>query len=179
MTFKHFFALRYVAFIAVISLFLSSVLMFINGASKTFEAFRTYFVGLSAEASFGELNQTEASVIFVVESVDAFLFGLVLMIFSFGVYILFIRNDKNNEELDYIPWLKVKNVEELKKMLAYVIVVILFVQFLKELLINLEQLSWVQLVIPISVLLLSLGLFLLSYEPPDKLEADSTSADKE
>ena len=179
MNFKHFFVLRYVAFIAVVCSFLASLLMFINGATKTFQAFHTYFVGLPTEESFGELNQAEVSVIFVIESVDAFLFALVLMIFSFGMYMLFIKNSQKHEDVHEVEWLKIENIEELKKTLAYVIVIILFVQFLKQILIHLNQLSWQQLVIPIAILLLSLSLFLLSYERPKVSEVHSAHSDRE
>ena len=55
-------------------------------------------------------------------------------------------------------WDHVPTVGQLKKTLAEAIIVILFVTTLEEIWIRLDQLTWEILVLPASILLLSLGL---------------------
>lgn len=57
-----------------------------------------------------------------------------------------------------MKWIRTPNIGHLKNVLAEVIIVILFVKFLEVVLVNINNLSWDIMVLPISILLLSLGL---------------------
>ena len=55
-------------------------------------------------------------------------------------------------------WININNVQQLKKILAELVVVILFVKFLEVALVNLDSLAWEMLVLPGSILLLALSI---------------------
>jgi uncharacterized membrane protein YqhA len=164
--FNYFFKLRYIVLIIVFSTFLGSALMMSIGLIETFEVFNMYLFGAEIPEEFAEISRAEISGLMMVGVLDSLLFGLVLIIFSYGVYVLYIHDPAVDGELP--EWLRVKDVEHLKKTLAQVIVVILFVKFLE---ITLEMIvrkggvfEWEHLVLPMSIFLLSLGLKVLFEE---------------
>ncbi len=93
----------------------------------------------------------------VVESVDAFLIALAMLIFALGVFNLFIGELKLPGE-----WLRVKSIERLKQVLMEVILVVLAVLFLRGLFLF-EDLPWRLLVIPVAVALLALAVRLVGW----------------
>lgn len=88
--------LRYISIIAVISAGLSSVLMFVIGAVKTYTA---YAVFLDYSSSQNTSVASKQAIAFLVQGIDAFLIALVFLIFSGGVYNLFIRRDGDNVQI--------------------------------------------------------------------------------
>jgi uncharacterized membrane protein YqhA len=82
--------LRYVSTVAAVSTFMGSVLMFIVGASKTVRAFVTFFGETGIGRQYEHISKPDVAMIYLIESVDSFLFALVLLIFSFGVLQIFI-----------------------------------------------------------------------------------------
>jgi len=163
--FSYFFKLRYIVLIIVFSTFIGSALMISIGLIETLDVFNMYLFGTGISEEFAEISRSEIAGLMMVGVLDNLLFGLVLIIFSYGVYVLYIHDPEKGE----VPkWLKVKDVEHLKKTLAQVIVVILFVKFLE---ITLEMIvhkhgvfAWEHLVLPMSIFLLSLGLKVLFEE---------------
>ena len=148
-----FFALRYIVFIPVIFSFIGSVMMFIIGAHDCIEAFYK-LIGF----------HNNDVLIYLIKSVDAFLFGLVLLIFSFGMYDLFISKIDIDHSQDIRPdWMQFTDLGELKKYLAEVILIILIIMFFELVIGHLHEFEgvWSFLVIPIGALLiaLSIGLF--------------------
>ena len=97
----------------------------------------------------------------MIGSVDDYLFGLVLIIFSYGIYMLYIHDHSQKINMELPDWLIIKDIEQLKKTLAQVIVIILFVKFIEIVLT--KNLVWEDLIIPI--MLLAVGLKLLFDEP--------------
>jgi uncharacterized membrane protein YqhA len=93
----------------------------------------------------------------VVESVDAFLISLAMVIFGVGVYKLFVG------KLDLPSGvLRVESLEHLKKMLMEVILVVLAVLFLRGLLLF-EDLPWRLLIVPIAAGLFALAIRLVGW----------------
>lgn len=86
----------------------------------------------------------------LVESVDAFLFSLVLIVFANGVYNLFVRRSPI-EHNQIARWANVSSLGELKNTQGEVIIVILFVQFLRLILIHSNELGWNLLVLPVGI----------------------------
>jgi len=162
--FKRFFALRYVSIIAVISLFAGSVLMFLSGAIFAFNAYLIFFFGRSVAVLPGHLGENTAASVVIIQSVDAFLFALVLLIFSYGIYTLFIYNpEEKNEKLP--GWLHIETISQLKTILIQVIIVILAVNVLEHIVIvGSESLKWETLIIPASMVGLALALKLMHTE---------------
>ena len=164
--FNYFFRLRYIVLLIIFSTFMGSVLMISIGVVETFDVFNMYIFGAEIPEEFAKISRAEIAGLMMVGVLDSLLFGLVLIIFSYGVYVLYIHDPKEKEALP--EWLRIKDVEHLKKTLAQVIVVILFVKFLE---ITLETIvhrdgifTWEHLVLPISIFLLSLGLKVLFEE---------------
>jgi uncharacterized membrane protein YqhA len=153
--------LRYFSFIAVVASGLGSVLMFIIGAVKTARAYISYFpAGFTEQAG----ASTNVAIAYLIQAIDAFLIGLVLMIFSGGIYNLFIhRLDSGKAEIN--SWIKITNISQLKRILAELVILVLFVKFLEIALKNaLETYSWEMLVLPLGIVLLALALKLIDLE---------------
>ena len=164
--FNYFFKLRYMVLFIILSTILGAALMISIGVVEVVEVFKMYFLGTPLPEEFADISRAEMASLMVVGILDSLLFGLVLIIFSYGIYVLYIHDHESGIVLP--NWLKIKDVEQLKKTLAQVIVIILFVKFLE---ITLETIArhngvfqWEHLVLPMSILLLSLGLKILFEE---------------
>jgi uncharacterized membrane protein YqhA len=158
--FRLFAKLRFVAAIAVISSFVGSALMFVVGGVKVFKAV-WYFAG-RARPPGAPAHQTsgDLATIHTIASLDSFLIGLALLYFGYGIYALVI--DPETAAASRAPsWLVPKGIKDLKETLAHVIIIILFVLFVDQLWIHLDNLTWGILIIPISVALLALGVKLM------------------
>ncbi len=169
---------RYLTLMAVLGSLASSVLMFYLGLYDIYMAFEQ---GLSAptqgeaEASPGAL-----AVIKVIEGLDRFLIAIVLLYFAYGVYSLFIRPEQalkeTRDELALPSWLRVKEIGQLKQVVAEVIIVIIFVLFLRAALQLFQHsdmiLSWQQiatlLLLPVCTALLAISLKLVELHPKPK-----------
>lgn len=105
---------RYLSLIAVSFTFLGSTLMFLIGAVRTVNAGVYFFTGSGFLQGLGfeshlpsNLARDTVATINLIGAVDAFLFGLVMLIFSFGVFGLFVKSeraaDDNSTENSYEP----------------------------------------------------------------------------
>jgi len=181
---------RFLTIAAVVGSLTSSVLMFYLGLYDIFRAFQK---GLkSPMESTLEGSPGALSVISVVEGLDRFLIGIVLLYFGYGVYSLFIRPEEalkeTKENLALPSWLRVREVGQLKQVVAELIVVIIFVLFLRvalqvfqdsDLVLNWRQIATL-LVLPACTALLAVALKLIELHPkaPAKRELEKTSGGK-
>ncbi len=166
MVWKYFTKTRYLVIIAVVSSLLGSALMFFIGVGKALSAFVYYFYGhayLAEDAPLPEyLTRGDLATVSLAQSVDVFLFALVMMIFSYGILYLFLVEDKEKERPNFPAWLQIKSIFQLKMILGEVIVFILFVRFLEAVTkIGYANLTLESLILPGAILLLSLSLMLL------------------
>ncbi len=92
---------------------------------------------------------------------------MALFIFAYGIFTLFISNKKDIKDNGVLQWIAISNIGHLKNILAELIIIILFVIFLEVIIENINNLKWEFLIIPISVLLLALGLKYLKLENKD------------
>ena len=152
------FSIRYISWIAIVCSITGSILMFFVGALKTYNAVATMFFGKIPHESLSHLKPSDATATYLIKSLDAFLIALVLLIFSYGVYSLFISKHSSLCESGALKWLQIPSIAHLKNTLAEVIIIILFVNFLEVALLNLNNLTWKLLVLPGSILLLALSL---------------------
>jgi uncharacterized membrane protein YqhA len=166
--------LRFVTIIPVICSFFGSLLMFYVGAVKTVKAFRVYLLHGTAgsERIPSYLDFSEQATILVVEAVDAFLLGLVLLVFSIGVYTLFIGELKLAGAEERFAWMRIHSIEKLKKVLMEVVLVVLAVLFLRVALYEAENLEWVLLVLPTGIALLALTIKLVGWPAASKTDED-------
>ena len=121
---------RYISIIAVVSAGLSSALMFVIGAVKTYSA---YAVFMGHSSSDGVSVASKQAIAFLVQGIDAFLIALVFLIFSGGVYNLFIRRDGDGVQIESHRQ-GVASIGQLKSISAELIIIILFVNFMEDVL---------------------------------------------
>ena len=96
------------------------------------------------------------------QSIDVFLFALVMMIFAYGILYLFIFEDEEKKRSTFPGWLRIKSIFQLKIILGEVIIFILFVHFLENATsTGYANLSLEHLILPGAILLLSLSLMVL------------------
>lgn len=159
---------RFFTMIAVVGSLAGSVLMFFLGIASTYGAFRSVFLySPDDENVFGA-----AAMIGVIGSLDLFLIAIVLLYFAYGVYSLFIHPEEGEEELALPAWLRVTQIGQLKQVVAEMIIVILFVLFLRQALQMFSAdapLAWREIatlaVLPFSTLLLGIALRLVELHP--------------
>lgn len=149
---------RYLVILAVIASLLTAVLLFVTAFFNV-----AYLLINSGDylADFiaGAVTKEIKSVYYaemvgtIISSIDDFLLGTVLIIFSLGLYELFISKIDGAEEGSQI--LLIKNLDDLKNRLAKVILMILIVTFFKNVIrINYQQ--------PLNILYLSGGILMIA-----------------
>jgi uncharacterized membrane protein YqhA len=124
------------------------LLMFLQGSSFLYHAWHDFFTG-------------QQVVVPVLEAVDAFLFGIVLVIFAYGIAIGFVFRLPEGYGRRLPNWMKVEGVGQLKATLAEVVIVVLIVIFARVVVgsVELEKpFDWQLLVLPGSILLIATAL---------------------
>ncbi|KAF3604778.1 hypothetical protein F2Q69_00033496 [Brassica cretica] len=124
---------RFMAFLGTLGSLLGSVLCFIKGCLYVADSFVQYSV-----------NRGKV-ILLLVEAIDTYLLGTVMLVFGMGLYELFISNLTTSETISHdsvsnrsslfgmFPlkerpqWLEVKTVSELKTKLGHVIVMLLLI----------------------------------------------------
>ena len=161
---------KYSALAAVFGSLAGALLMFLLGVVSISDAYKAWLPW--SEQAGTELARSAFAVIQVIEALDRFLIAIVLLYFGYGVYSLFIRTEIPEEVLGLPPLLRVTQIGQLKQVVAEVIIVVLFVLFLRTALqtfqrtdsMNLEQ-AIILLVLPICTALLALALKLVELHP--------------
>jgi uncharacterized membrane protein YqhA len=111
---------RYVILIAVIGLLIASMAVFVFGAIMTVTVIVETFGHAEFNTEGARLLSTE-----LIELIDLFILGTVLLIISIGLYELFI-----DPHIVLPEWLSVTNLEQLKFNILVVVVVMLAILFL-------------------------------------------------
>jgi len=146
-----FFKMRYFALLAVIFSLVGSLFMMFVGAYDVVACIWTYLTAHDAiELELG-----------LVKSLDVFLFALVMMIFSMGLYDLFISKLEPAHVSGARPnWIRFKNIDQLKTTLTKVIVIILIITFFELIMKHASSFThfYEFLVIPLGVLLIATAL---------------------
>lgn len=161
---KPFYIFRYISLLAIVCSLIGSLLLFLIGAWKTYNAIRIIFFDYIPKGN-EHLHFTENATIYIMKSLDTFLIALALFIFAYGVFTLFIFR-KNDNDNGILKWISVPNIGHLKNILSEVIIIILFVIFLEVIIENIHNLKWEFLIIPVSVLLLAIALKFLKLDRP-------------
>lgn len=153
---------RLIVILAVILSLVGSVLLFIVASWDIIHAgIKTigYYSGSSPHQ--GDIHNLLLNAI--ISSIDLYLIAVVLLIFSFGLYELFITKI-SIKELSNIKVLEIHTLDQLKDKLAKVIVMALIVAFFSKVL-NMDVKSTLDMIyFAISILALSLGLYFLHKE---------------
>ena len=173
------YATRLVTLVAVVASFTGSLLMFWLGLRNTWRAFVTQTRDIG-----GALPVEELAVVHLIGALDRFLIAIVLMFFGYGIYVLFVRPEATPAQLGLPQWLHVESIGQLKQTLAEVIIIVLFVLFLRVALetfaAGAPRFDWQGmlsfLVLPIAIVLLAAALKLAQLFPkPPSHKAASQS----
>jgi uncharacterized protein (TIGR00645 family) len=151
-----FFELRYTILLPVIVAFFAAMVMFVIGSYHVYNA----SVALILSQSYSSSDVTLP----IIKALDAFLVGIILVIFAFGVYDFFISRLDPAENAGIRPdWFKFESTGDLKNKLIEVVLVILAIKFFEQMVANVKKINDVEmyLVIPIgaAILAISLGFF--------------------
>jgi uncharacterized membrane protein YqhA len=111
---------RYIILIGVIGLLAATIAVFAFGGIMTFTVIVEAFGHAEFNAEGARLLSTE-----LIELIDLFILGTVLLIISIGLYQLFV-----DPHIDLPEWLSVTNLEQLKFNVMVVVVVMLAILFL-------------------------------------------------
>lgn len=112
-------SIRYVVVVPIVGLFVGALVMFLAGGYGML----AYVIGLIQR--HGLMFDQEYELTFrLMEFVEEYLTGTVLVIMGLGLYQLFIR------DLRVPEWLKIEDLEDLKKTLIGVVVAVLAIKFL-------------------------------------------------
>jgi uncharacterized membrane protein YqhA len=145
-----FLSLRAIMLIGSAGALVGSLLMFLQGGFFLHEAWHT----ILAE---GDAVQKQVTVP-VLEAVDSFLFGIVLVIFAYGIAIGFVFTLPEGYGQRLPVWMKVGGVGQLNATLAEVVIVVLIVIFARVVVEAQGKFEWSMLVLPASILMISVAL---------------------
>ncbi|MGE0701648.1 MAG: YqhA family protein, partial [Hyphomicrobiaceae bacterium] len=121
---------RFLTAVAAIGAIAGAVLMLTLGLVNIGEAYMAW-LGIHGEPN-PKVAPSVAAMITVIEALDRFLIGIVLLYFGFGIYSLFIRPESSDQDPALPSLLQVRQIGQLKQVVAEVIIVILFVLFLRN-----------------------------------------------
>jgi uncharacterized membrane protein YqhA len=124
---KILFGSRYFTFLAIVGSMLASVILFMATTANLVDK----AIGDLSNKSIPKDKLVSKLVSIFVASIDDYLLAIVLLIFSIGVYELFIdKIDIVRKQKDSRPsWLKINSIDDLKSSLGKVILMILIVHF--------------------------------------------------
>lgn len=151
-----FFELRYTILLPVIVGFFAAMVMFVIGSYHVYNA----TAALVLQGQFSSSSVTLP----IIKALDAYLVGIILVIFSFGVYDFFISELDPADNAGIRPdWFKFDSTGDLKNKLIEVVLVILAIKFFEQMVANVKNIESIEmyLVIPVgaAILAVSLGFF--------------------
>lgn len=145
-------SLRYLMLVAAVGAAFGALLMLWVGCER---------LGRAALAIAGN-EGTKAVIGSVMGGTDAFLFGIVLIIFAYSIAFGFVFELAAEERKGLPSWMRVTGVQELKNNLVGVILVYLVVDFATDLPEVDTDLHWEMLVKPLSILMIAAAYFLFA-----------------
>ncbi len=151
--------LRLVTLVASLGAAAGALLMFGLGAAKL--AAGMNFVLRPAE------TETTSLITAVMEATDAFLFGLVLIVFAYAITFGFAIDLPRDVRAKLPPWMRVQGISELKNTLIEIILVYLIVDFATDVAEVETHVSWDMLVKPVTILLIAGTVRLLRHSPSE------------
>jgi len=159
-----FLSLRVIMLIGSLGALMGSLVMFLQGSLYLYEAWHTLLAP-------GDIGGKQLPVP-VLEAVDSFLFGIVLVIFAYGIAIGFVFTLPEGYGERLPIWMKVGGVGQLKATLAEVVIVVLIVIFARIVVEANGHLQWSMLVLPASILMISAALRMLELGGKEGKEED-------
>ncbi|MDR0467773.1 MAG: YqhA family protein [Campylobacteraceae bacterium] len=146
---------RFITFLAVIFSLLGAIIIFVVASYDVFGAlldtWHHFIIGDSGKSSSKFHDDILSAII---GAIDFYLMALVLLIFSFGIYELFICEIKDAKEKG-LSVLEVHSIDELKDKLAKVIIMVLIVKFF-------QKVMYIKYETPIDMFYLAGAIFLIA-----------------
>ena len=154
---------RYVVVLAVVCSAISASSLFFIGSWEIFHSIKEHFF------SDNDLNAIDHKDILrhMIGAIDLYLIGVVLLIFSFGIYELFISKIDINKKNTDVTILEVENIDELKQKIIKVIIMVLIVSFFERILTMEYSTPLEMMYFAISIFSLSFGVFILNKNTND------------
>lgn len=151
---------RFLVLLAVVFSLIGAVVLFVVAsmdiATVTGYAFKTIIHGAHPE------HFHEDIVSGIIGAVDLYLIAVVMLIFSFGIYELFISPiDHNVEAKDDTKILSITSLDQLKDKIAKVIIMVLVVNFFQRVLHTQYAGALEMLYFALAIAALAIGLFFL------------------
>jgi uncharacterized membrane protein YqhA len=152
-------SLRWITLLAALGAAVGSVLMFIEGGVK---------LGHALEFAFLSTEPAVPSVIaLVMQATDAFLFGLVLIVFAYAITFGFAFDLPETARAKLPQWMRVDGISELKITLIEVTLVYLVVDFATDMVEVETHVTWDMALKPVSILLIAGALRLVEIGRPN------------
>jgi uncharacterized membrane protein YqhA len=147
---------RFIVLLGVVFGALSAIVLFIAGSIEIYQILIGYFMA-------GQHALThEQILIAIIGAVDFYLIGLVLIIFSFGIYELFISEiDIARFKGGFGSLLDIDNLDDLKNKIIKVIIMVLIVTFFQRILSMEFTTSLDMLAMAVSIGVICAGVFFL------------------
>jgi len=147
---------RFIVILGVIFGALSAIVLFIAGSSEIIHILVGY-------VQVGEHPLSHEDILIgIIGAVDFYLIGLVLLIFSFGIYELFISEiDIARIEGGFGSLLDIENLDDLKNKIIKVIIMVLIVTFFQRILSMVFTTSMDMLAMAVSICLICIGVYFL------------------
>lgn len=144
---------RFLVLVAVISSIVAALIMFVKGGAEVYHAAGILLGSLLHHSDSG----SHEIIVLLIESIDNFLFATVLLIFSMGIYELFISEiDPATRSGETRPnWLSIHSLDDLKGAIGKVILMILIVKLF-------EKTTSIQYTTPLHLLYLAVCIVLIS-----------------
>jgi len=155
--------LRLINLLAVACLFIGALCMSAVGFIKTAKAVMVFF---SAERFMDDSALHYVST-YIAHAMDAFLVATVLVVFSTGIFHLFIMELKETDFRGLRGFERVSSIRALKRILGELLVIVLFVHFFR-IAIGGTTFEWTTLVIPAGALLMAIALRLLRLDTDER-----------
>jgi len=149
------FALRGVMLIGSIGAFVGALMMFWVGVLHLADAAHAFLTGAA--------DPTKAVMVDVLEATDALLFGIVLVMFAFGIAVGFVFRLPDEVAAELPRWMKVEGVGQLKQVLTEIVLVVLVVIFARLVVEAEGVFTWTMLVLPLSILAVAAAIRLLGF----------------
>jgi uncharacterized membrane protein YqhA len=148
--------MRFIVLLGVFFGALSAIVLFIAGSTEIYHIVAGYLMAGEHTLSHEEI------LIGIIGAVDFYLIGLVLIIFSFGIYELFISNiDIARLEGGFGNLLDIENLDDLKNKIIKVIIMVLIVTFFQRILSMEFTTSIDMLAMAVSICVICIGVYFL------------------
>lgn len=150
---------RFIVILAVIFGLISTAILFVLASADVYNVLRLvidFFINGDHTPLFHENVMSK-----IIGAVDLYLIGVVLLIFSFGMYELFISDVDVSLGMKKSGALRINSLNELKNKITKVVIMVLVVNFFQRVLIMQFTNAQEMLFFAISIFALSLALYFL------------------